>query len=91
MTGAELEVIAGLTAFFGGGTFFLIGLKMYLSHRARRLGAGGGEQLHRLAETVDELRHDLADSRLELTDVQERLDFAERLLTKARDEGRLNA
>jgi len=87
---AELEVIAALIGGLGSGVLVLIGLKMFLSHRARRMGSGGGEQLHQLADVVDELRRDVADTRVELTDVQERLDFAERLLTKARDEGRLN-
>jgi len=88
MTPAELEIIAIMTSLFGLGTFTLIGLKMFLTYRARRF-AGGGDEVRQLAETVDDLRRDLADTRAELADVHERLDFAERLLTKARDAGRL--
>jgi hypothetical protein len=89
MTPGELETIAILTAFFGTGTFLLIGLKMFLTYRSRRLPGSGGEDVRQLSETVDDLRRDLADTRAELADVHERMDFAERLLTKARDAGRL--
>ncbi len=43
-----------------------------------------------LGRQVDELRDDLNDTRAQLAEVQERLDFAERLLTagRASEEGR---
>ena len=37
-----------------------------------------------LGPVVDELRYDLDDTRAQLAEVQERLDFAERLLTAGR-------
>lgn len=37
-----------------------------------------------LGPVVDELRDDLNDTRVQLADMQERLDFAERLLTAGR-------
>ncbi len=37
-----------------------------------------------LGPVVDELRYDLNDTRAQLAEVQERLDFAERLLTAGR-------
>jgi hypothetical protein len=88
MSPGALETLAVLTAFFGSGTFVLIGLKMFLTYRAKRFSAVGGDQLRQLAETVQDLRRDLADTRAELSDVHERLDFAERLLTRARAAGR---
>lgn len=91
MTGAELETIAILTAFFGTGTFALIGLRMFFTYRSNRLSNLGGEQVRQLADTVEDLRRDLADTRAELADVHERVDFAERLLARARDAGRLDA
>jgi hypothetical protein len=91
MTGAELETIAILTSFFGAGTFVLIGLRMFLTYRSNRLANTGGEQVRQLAETVEDLRRDLADTRAELADVHERVDFAERLLARSRDAGRLDA
>lgn len=91
MSTAEFEMLTMVIAMFGAGTFTLIGLRMFLTYRAQRLGAGkgGGEQLAQLTETVEELRRDLADTRADLAEVHERVDFAERLLTKARDEGRV--
>jgi hypothetical protein len=89
MSPGELETLAILTSFFGAGTFVLIGLKMFLTYRARRFSGTGGEEVRRLAETVEDLRRDLADTRADLADVHERIDFAERLLTKARDAGRI--
>jgi len=91
MTPNELETIAIITSFFGAGTFLLIGLKMFLTYRSNRLSNAGGEQLHQLADTVEDLRRDLADTRAELADVHERVDFAERLLARTRDAGRLDA
>jgi len=87
---AEFELLTALVGLLGFGTFGLIGLRMFLNYRVRRLTANaGGDEVRRLAETVEELQRDLADTRADLTDVHERMDFAERLLTKARDEGRL--
>jgi len=91
MTGNEVEALGIVTTFIGGGTFILIGLKMFLNYRTARLGLGnpGGEEMKRLAETVEDLQRDLADTRAELADVHERVDFAERLLARARDAGQL--
>jgi len=88
MSPNEVEALAIVTTIFGGGTFLLITIRMFLNYRIRRLG-GGGEQVAQLTEAVDDLRRDLADTRAELADVHERMDFAERLLAQARDEGRL--
>lgn len=41
--------------------------------------------LGRSAEEVESLRADVADLREELTDVQERLDFTERMLARSRE------
>jgi hypothetical protein len=87
----DQEIVATLVSFFGAGTFLLIGLKMFLTYRSNRLSHAGGDQVRQLTETVEDLRRDLADTRAELADVHERVDFAERLLTRARDAGRLDA
>lgn len=87
----DQEIVATLVSFFGAGTFLLIGLKMFLTYRSNRLSHTGGDQVRQLTETVEDLRRDLADTRAELADVHERVDFAERLLTRARDAGRLDA
>jgi hypothetical protein len=57
---------------------------------ARRLGGGKdeAEAAQALAE-VDALREEMQALRGEVGEMQERLDFAERLLAQARDQGRL--
>ena len=58
---------------------------------ARRLG-GRDEALEGAALTeVDALREDVAALKAELGEVQERLDFAERLLAQARERGALGS
>jgi hypothetical protein len=88
MSPNEVEALAIVTTVFGGGTFILIAIRMFLNYRIRRLGAGG-EHVSQLTDAVEGLRRDLIETRADLADVHERLDFAERLLTQARDEGRL--
>jgi hypothetical protein len=53
----------------------------WIEAKARAAGAGSGD-VEQLREAVEELRGQLAD-------VQERLDFTERLLTKQRDADRI--
>jgi ubiquinone biosynthesis protein UbiJ len=57
---------------------------------ARRLGGDKGEHEESavLAE-VDAVREDVQALRHEVGELQERLDFAERLLAQARDQGKL--
>lgn len=86
MTNAELEVVGALLGLVFTGTFTLVGLRMFLTYRAKRLGSGGA-QLDQLTEAVDDLRRDLAQTRVELSEVHERIDFAERLLARGRGPG----
>lgn len=75
-----IAVMAGLVMITG---FVTRGVVQYARLRAESR-QGGQEVLGELAglrEQVDELRH-------QLTETQERLDFAERLLTKGRNEPR---
>jgi uncharacterized coiled-coil protein SlyX len=88
MTGNEVEALAILTMVLGGGTVLLLTIRMFLNYRLRRLG-GGGDQIAELSDAVQDLRRDLAETRADLADVHERIDFAERLLAQARDERRL--
>jgi hypothetical protein len=82
MSTSQVEVLATLIGFLGAGTFLLIGLRMFLTHRARRLRGEGGAEL---AEAVTGLRDDVHALRDEITDLHERVDFAERLLAQQRD------
>jgi hypothetical protein len=55
----------------------------------RRLPAGDPEQLRRLEETVGELRDQVGQLREDLVDLGERMDFAERVLVRGRDDAKL--
>jgi hypothetical protein len=55
----------------------------------RHLPAGDPEQLRRLEETVGELRDQVGQMREDLVDLGERMDFAERVLVRGRDDAKL--
>jgi hypothetical protein len=82
MSTSQIEILATLIGFLGAGTFLLIGLRMFLTHRARRLSGGGATEL---TETLEGLRDDVRSLRDEMGDLHERVDFAERLLAQQRD------
>lgn len=75
---------------FGGGALVAISFSPIGRAIARRLSGGKDEaaESQALAE-VDALREELQALRGEVGDVQERLDFAERLLAQAREKGQL--
>lgn len=58
---------------------------------ARRLRGGGADAggTTALAEGLDELEGEVSRMRQELSEVQERLDFTERVLAQGRDAGRV--
>jgi hypothetical protein len=62
----------------------LVGLRLVLGHRDKRLAAGG-EDVRALREEVQALREDALSLRVDLADMGERLDFAERVLARSRD------
>jgi len=80
-----MEDVVAIIFLFGGATAVLLAFSPVgkaLAERIRgRTHAGSGPDPDTLAE-IDQLR-------LELTDVQERLDFAERLMTQQRDASQL--
>jgi hypothetical protein len=78
-----VDTIAPLIALLGLGTFSLIGLRMFLAYRTRRLelGAGRGDA-GRVDELVEELRAELQQLRGDVTELHERMDFTERVLTR---------
>jgi hypothetical protein len=79
------DAIGPLIALFAFGTFSLIGLRMYLNYRARRLELADSAPSPHLSEAVDELRQEVQALRGEVGDLQERVDFAERLLTRGQE------
>lgn len=89
-----MEDLVGLVAvvlLFGGGTVFLLAISPVGRAIAHRIGSGGGNahDVERLAEGQMRLVDELDAVRQELTDVQERLDFAERILAKQREPDQL--
>lgn len=88
-----MEDLIGLVAvvlLFGGGSVFLLAISPVGRAIAHRIGgAGSPHDVQQLREGQIRLVEDLEAVRQELTDVQERLDFAERILAKQREPGSL--
>ena len=60
-----------------------LGMILRFSLKKKELEVRGSSD-HDLGPAVDALREDMNDTRAQLAEVQERLDFTERLLTEAR-------
>ena len=70
------------------GVFTLIGMKMRYSHLNLTRGSGSERQgEEHLAAAVDSLRSEVELMREEFRDLNERVDFAERLLERPKTEG----
>ena len=66
-----------------GGIFTLIGLKMRYSHMEdTRLGGSSQQEVEHLADAVDNLRSEVELLRTEFVEINERMDFTERLLER---------
>jgi hypothetical protein len=79
---AVIEALSALTAVTLIGSFILIGMKMRWKHKETQLGSAGRDEIDRLTEAVDTLGDQVEHLTTETADLHERLDFAERLLTK---------
>ena len=86
------EAIGPILAIVGVGSMILIGIKMRYTHlhRMRQEQVAGGDAA-RLTEEVAHLREDVRQLREEYVELYERMDFAERVLTKGKAEGYPNA
>jgi hypothetical protein len=78
--------LAPLLAVLSMGVFVLVGMKIWLKHKIDRQRLEGSEEVDRLAEVIDSLHDQIQLVREDLGDLQERVDFAERLLTRGEDE-----
>ena len=76
-----LEFIAPLTIITTIGTIFLIGMKMRLSAKVQLQQGSKSEDVERLADAVDGLHEEVRMLREEYTELHERMDFAERMLS----------
>lgn len=88
-----MEDILAIILIFGGGTAFLISMSPIGKAIAARIQAKAGpvpEAITDLEERQDAIVDELGALRRELTEVQERLDFTERLLARERATERLD-
>jgi len=80
----DIEGVLGITLIFGGGTLFLLSISPVgkaIAERIRSHGAIPMQDPELLAE-VETLRHEVAE-------LQERVDFTERMLAQRKDAERV--
>lgn len=82
-----MGVMIPILAIFFGGMMMISRTPIGQAIAHRIAGGGGGEG--ELTGRVEQLEHDLDGVRLQLGETQERLDFAERMLTQVREAQRL--
>ena len=78
-----MEGVLAITFIFGGGTLFLLSVSPVGKAFAERLRRQG------VAEPDPEILAELDTLRHEMTELQERMDFTERLLARQREPERL--
>ena len=76
----EAQIVSTIFGILGG--VGALGLILHFKLKKKELEMGGSDP--ELGPVVDALRDDLNETRAQLADMQERLDFAERLLTAGR-------
>ncbi len=88
-----MEDILAITLIFGGGTLFLLSVSPIGRAIAERIKRGSQsvdqQKLERIEDAQLAIVEELDLVRQEITDVQERLDFTERLLARQRELGQL--
>ena len=78
-----MESIAPLIALLGLGTFTLIGMKIWLKAKTDRMAPPDAKETEQLMEAVDNLHEQVQLLREDLGELHERVDFTERLLSRA--------
>lgn len=81
-----IDAIAPLIALLGTGTFVLLGMRIYLGYKAKRLELGAGVPRSEVDAAVQDLKNEIHLLRGEVGELQERVDFAERLLARGQRE-----
>jgi hypothetical protein len=83
----DIEGILAITFIFGGGTLFLLAISPVgkaladrIRHGTQPIGSGGTEP--EVLNEIEQLRQDV-------TELQERVEFAERLLAQKQETGQL--
>ena len=83
MTPDAIEALAALTGMTSFGILILAGIKMRFNHKLRMREMPAGEN-ERLTEAVEQLQDEVRLMREEFTDLHERVDFTERILSEGR-------
>ncbi len=83
MTPDAIEALAALTGMTSLGILVLVGIKMRFNHKLRMREMPTGENEH-LTEAVEQLQDEARLMREEFTDLHERVDFTERILSEGR-------
>ena len=88
-----MEDILALILIFGGGTVVALAMSPIGRAIAARISGQGpsasSDELRSIRESHDALAADLDNARQDIAELQERVDFAERLLARKRDEASL--
>jgi hypothetical protein len=84
MTPAAIEALAAIIGMTSIGIIVLVGLKMRFNHKFRMRERPGGEDAERLTEAVEQLHDEIRLMREEFADLDERVDFTERMLSQGR-------
>ncbi len=84
MTPAAIEALAAIIGMTSIGIIVLVGLKMRFNHKFRMRERPGGEDTERLTEAVEQLTDEVRLMREEFADLDERVDFTERMLSQGR-------
>lgn len=89
----DMEGVLAITFIFGGGTLFLLAISPVGKAFAERIRSRGGVLPEDVRGELDGFRSELLGQvqqlRTEVSELSERMDFAERLLAKQRDADRL--
>lgn len=82
----DMEGVLAITLIFGGGTLFLLSISPVGRAFAERIRSHGGR-----VEPDPEVQADLDALRAEVSELHERMDFAERLLAQRPESGKIGA
>jgi hypothetical protein len=89
----DVEGILAIVFIFGGGTAFLLAISPIGKAIAARIQGGGtaapDEVVQRIEASQQAVLEELDDLRHDLVEMQERMDFAERMLAQQRQAGAL--
>jgi len=78
-----MDSIAPLFALVAVGTFTLVGMKMWIKAKTDRLSSPSRKDAERMINALESLQDQVQLLREEFGELHERVDFAERLLSRA--------